>query len=131
MYCRSSLGDGAREAVGRLRHHDPMHVVRHQTIGPHRTDCPAARLGENVAVEREVAVVEEHALTPIATLRDMMRQTGHHDADEGDMRLLYRNSLPGGARAGLGMVKRTGARQTPRRCLGDGQAAARSRWARQ
>ena len=55
-------------------------MVGHQAIGPHRNARLAAARGEEIAVERIIAVLEEHLLTPIAALRDMMRQTGHDDA---------------------------------------------------
>jgi hypothetical protein len=59
-----------------------MHVVGHEAIGPHRDARLAVALGQEIAVEGVVAVREEHALTPIALPRDMMRQAGNDDAAE-------------------------------------------------
>jgi hypothetical protein len=41
--------------------------------------APAA-FGKDIAVEREAAFFEEHPLTPIAPLRDVVRQAGNDDA---------------------------------------------------
>jgi hypothetical protein len=35
-----------------------------------------------IAVERIIAVLEKNLLPPVAALRDMMRQTKHHNAGE-------------------------------------------------
>ena len=59
-----------------------MHVVRHQAPGPHLDPGRAAILGEQVAVERIVVVAEERARAAVATLGDMVRQTGKYDAGE-------------------------------------------------
>jgi hypothetical protein len=57
-----------------------MHVVRHEAVGPDRDAALAAGGRQQIPIERVVAILEEHALAPIAALGDVMRQTGHDDA---------------------------------------------------
>ena len=58
-----------------------MHVVGHQAISPHRHARLAAALGQYATAD-VVAVLEEHALPPIAQLGDMVSDAGYDDAGE-------------------------------------------------
>ena len=71
-----------RQTIRGIGHQDEMDVVGHQAIRPHRDAGLAATLGQQIAVKRIVAILEENLLPPVATLGDMMRQTGHDDAGE-------------------------------------------------
>jgi hypothetical protein len=57
-------------------------MVRHETVGPDRDTALAAGGGQEIPVEFVVALLEEHALAPIAALGDVMRQTEHDDAGD-------------------------------------------------
>src|SRR5207302_442276 len=63
-----------------LRHHDQVHVVGHEAIGPHRDAGRSATLGQDVAEERVVALLEEHPLAAVTPLRHMVREAGNNDA---------------------------------------------------
>src|SRR5712664_2039829 len=69
----------AAQAIAVGRDQDQMHVVRHQAPGPDFDLGRAAMAGEQVAVERIVVVTEERPGLPIATLGDMVRETGNDD----------------------------------------------------
>jgi len=57
-----------------------MRSIRPEAIGPGRHVEFAAGLGEEVAIERIIAVVEEHPLATVAALRDGMRRPGNDNA---------------------------------------------------
>ena len=57
-------------------------MVRHQAPGPDIDLCRAAILAEQVAVQRIVVVAEERPRAAVATLGDVVRMTGKHDAGE-------------------------------------------------
>ena len=64
-------------------------MAGHQAIGPHRDASLAAALGQQIAVQRIVAVLEEDFPPPVAALGDMMQQTGDDNAgDAGMMKMI-------------------------------------------
>jgi hypothetical protein len=72
----------AAQSVGIGWDQNEMHVVRHQAPGPHLDLRLAAMGGEQIAIQRIVAVAEEGACATIAALRDVMRMTGNDDTSE-------------------------------------------------
>ncbi len=73
-----------RKTESVLRRQDQMRVIGHEAIGPAGDAKTAARLGQPVAIERIIVGFEEYFLTPVATLGDVMRQTGNDDAGDAD-----------------------------------------------
>ena len=73
-------GQRATKSVCVGRHQDKMHMVWHQTPGPHFDTGSTAVICQEVAVERIIIVAEEGARTTIATLSDMVRKTGDNEA---------------------------------------------------
>jgi hypothetical protein len=59
-----------------------MDVVGHQAIGPDLAARATRRLGEEVAVERVVAVLEKGLLPAIAALGHVIGDAGKDDARE-------------------------------------------------
>ena len=57
-------------------------MVWHLAIGPDLDAEPGAGFGQPIAIERVILVAEKDALSPIAPLRDMMRDAGKHDAGD-------------------------------------------------
>jgi hypothetical protein len=55
---------------------DEMDVVRHQAIGPDGDALLAALARQEIAIKFIVLIAEEHALAPVAALRDMMGRPG-------------------------------------------------------
>src|SRR5271157_758168 len=53
-----------------------MDVVGHQTIGPDADVRLVASLPQQIPIKAIIVVGEKDAFAPIATLRDVMRQTG-------------------------------------------------------
>ncbi len=72
----------AAQPVGIGRDQNEMDMVRHQAPGPHFDRGLAAMGGQQVAVQRIIAVAEERPGAAIATLRDMVRMTGNDDASK-------------------------------------------------
>ena len=64
------------------RHQNEMDMVGHEAIRPHRDAGLGGALGEQVAIQCVVAVLEEDFLPPVATLGDMVGMVGHDDAGE-------------------------------------------------
>lgn len=64
------------------RHDDRVNVVGHQAIGPDLGACPLGRLGQQVQIERIIALFEESLLPAVAALRHMMRQSGNDETGE-------------------------------------------------
>jgi hypothetical protein len=69
----------AAQAVRIGRDKDQMHVVRHQAPGPDFDPGRATMAGEQIAIERIVVLAEERPGPPIATLGDMVWETGNDD----------------------------------------------------
>src|SRR5271170_6540136 len=81
------LAEGAREALRRRRRQDEMDMVRHQHVGPDRHGGLISSFTQQVAIEPIIVIAEEHALAPIAALRDVMRQVRNDVAgDAGHLR---------------------------------------------
>ena len=57
-------------------------MVRHQAPGPHLDGGGPAILGEQVAIERIVAVAEEGPRAAVAALGDMVGMTGDDNTGE-------------------------------------------------
>jgi hypothetical protein len=57
-------------------------VVGHQTISPDLDPEFGAGFGQPIPIERVVLVVEENALAPVASLRDVMRRAGKDNASD-------------------------------------------------
>ena len=57
-------------------------MVWHQTIGPHADTGLARGLANEVAVQRIVVGLEKGRLAAVATLRDVIGQTGDDEAGE-------------------------------------------------
>jgi hypothetical protein len=68
-------------------------MVGHEAIGPHRDAGLGGTFGEQVAVERIVAVLEEDLLPPIATLRDMVGMWGWSGATMRARRAMREHSV--------------------------------------
>jgi hypothetical protein len=64
------------------RDKNQMHVIRHQAPAPDLDLGRIAMRGEQVAIESIVVVAEERPGPPVATLGDMVRETGNDDAGE-------------------------------------------------
>jgi len=68
---------------------DDVDVVRHQAPVPDLDARPQGGFGQQIEIERTVAIREENGLAPIATLRGVVGNAGKHDAGEvGDTRSL-------------------------------------------
>jgi hypothetical protein len=59
-----------------------MDVIGHQAIGPDARPGAARRRGEQVAIEREIIVLEEGLGSAVAALGDVVGHAGNHDAGE-------------------------------------------------
>jgi hypothetical protein len=57
-----------------------MNMVGHQAIGPARDAIRSAALGKQIAIKRIITLLDKNRLSPIATLRDMMRRPRNDDA---------------------------------------------------
>jgi hypothetical protein len=59
-----------------------MDMVGHEAIGPAGDAIGGATLREEITIEGIIAFLHENRLSPIATLRDMMRKIGDNDASK-------------------------------------------------
>ena len=73
---------GAAQPVGIGRNQDEMHMIGHQAPSPNFDRSSPATGREAVAIEGIVLFAEERALASIATLGDMVRETGDDDTGE-------------------------------------------------
>ena len=64
---------GPRQALGRPRHRDEVHVVRHEASGPDAHAVRLSLLGHQGEIAFVVGVGEERRQPPVAALRDVMR----------------------------------------------------------
>ena len=71
---------GPPQAIRIGRHENDVHVIGHQTPGPYLDAGGLAVVRKVVAVEGVILCAKESALPPIASLGDMIGQTGNHDA---------------------------------------------------
>jgi hypothetical protein len=81
------------QAVGVRRHQDQVHMVRHQTPRPHFHLGREAMGRKQVAIERVVVIAEERPRPPIATLGDMVRQTGNDDTGKAGHDAILRSRI--------------------------------------
>jgi hypothetical protein len=72
----------ARQAQGRLRRRQQMHVVGHQHIGMDGAAMARRRLGEPRAIELVVLVAKEHGLAVVAALDQMQGLIGQEISAE-------------------------------------------------
>ena len=70
------VGEGTSEPVFVRRNDDQMDMVRHQAIGPDRRPRAPRRFGQQVTVEREIAILEKELLAAVAALGDVIRNAG-------------------------------------------------------
>ena len=76
------LADRPAQAIGLLRNQDQMDVVGHQAIGPYFHARLAGLLGQEIAIDLVVPVLEEDRFTPVPTLGDVMGETGNDHASQ-------------------------------------------------
>jgi len=78
------LAQGPPQGVLAVRHHDQMHVIGHQAIGPHLHVAPPAPLAQQRQIRRIIVLAEERLLPPVATLRRVVRHSrNHHSRQSG------------------------------------------------
>jgi hypothetical protein len=76
------IAEGTRKTVFVTWHGNDVDMVGHETIGPDIHSHSPCRIGEQIKVERVIAIFEERALPPIATLGYMVRNAGKDKARE-------------------------------------------------
>ena len=88
--------DAASHRVGLVTDNDQVDVVRHETVRPD-AKAGAARVGaEESQVAAPVAIVEEHRLAAVSTVRDVMRAARVSDpSDARHIPALERPGRPG------------------------------------
>ncbi len=74
------FADRQAEAVLGPRGQDEVNVIGHQAIGPYRHLAPARLAGQEVAINRLIARLEEDRPAPVAPLGDVVGAAGRHDA---------------------------------------------------
>ncbi len=74
------LAQAATQAVLAVRHHDQMHVIGHQAIGPHLHAAAAAPFSQQLQIRTVILLLEEGLLSPIPTLRDMVGDPRNHNS---------------------------------------------------
>jgi hypothetical protein len=74
------LAQRPTQPIGPTRHHNQMHVVRHQAIRPDRHAAAPAPFAQQRQIRRVVGLDEERLLPPIAPLRHVMRNPGNHNS---------------------------------------------------
>ena len=67
------FANSARQPFRCRGNKDEMHVVWHQTISKAAHTIGAATLGQQIAVERIVTMLNKDQLPSVSALRDMMR----------------------------------------------------------
>jgi hypothetical protein len=67
--------DGLGQTLGLPRHHHQVDVIGHEAISPHVHPVLGARGGHQIQINLIVLVSKERNLTPVATLRDVVRHT--------------------------------------------------------
>ena len=74
------LGQGTAKPVGIGGRQDQMDMIGHQHPGPDLDSGGATRLGQQSPVQRIVVLAEKHLRAAIATLSDVVRQSGNNEA---------------------------------------------------
>lgn len=62
------------------RNQDEVHMVGHEAIRPDLNASFEALLGQQIAIEFVIAILEKDRLAPIPALRDMVRKIRNHNA---------------------------------------------------
>ena len=55
-------------------------MVGHQTVRPYLDSCSTSLLGEQIAINVVVPVLEKYSLPPVPALGHVMRKAGNHHA---------------------------------------------------
>jgi len=76
------LPDSSPKSLFSGRDNNQMHMIRHEAIGPNRDGVARAPLSHEVNVGAVVRVIEEGPLSPVSSLRDVVRST--RDDNSGD-----------------------------------------------
>src|ERR1700733_8969957 len=71
---------GARETALILRHENQVNVVGHEAIRPDLDGSFRRLIGEEIAIDLLIALLEKNGLAPVAPLRDVMRKAGNHNS---------------------------------------------------
>lgn len=74
------------QRISITRHGNDMHMVGHQPVGPYFDTMPLSRLRQQIEIQRIIALLEKRPLSPVATLRDMVRNAGQNDAGKAGYR---------------------------------------------
>jgi hypothetical protein len=74
------IAEGPPQPVRIARHQDDVNMVGHQAIGPDLGLRAPRCIGQQIEIDRIIAVLEKGPLAPIAALGHMMRNAGHHEA---------------------------------------------------
>jgi hypothetical protein len=75
-------------------------MIGHQTVRPYLDSCFTSLLGEQIAINVVVPVIEKYSLPPVPALGHVMRKAGNHHA--GKARHL--GKLPQRKEKGIGIV---------------------------
>ena len=76
-----SFPDRPAQTIGRFRRHQ-VDMVGHEAIGPDLHAGLARLLGQQIAIDLMIAVLEEDRLPPVAALGLVMREAGNDQAGE-------------------------------------------------
>jgi len=75
---RMRFAQKPRKRVSAARNQNQMHVIRHQAVRQYVYFGCGQLLRKQVKIGFVVGITEEYRLSPIASLRDMMRVVGHY-----------------------------------------------------
>ena len=73
------LADSSTEGIGLGRHKDQMDMIRHQAAGPQLDACLHGLLGQLIAINLLIAILEKDRFTPVATLGHVVRKSRNYD----------------------------------------------------
>ena len=73
------LADSSTKGLGVGRHEDQMDMIRHQAVGPHLDACLHGLLGQQIAVNLLIAILEKDSFTPVAMLGHVGRKSRNYD----------------------------------------------------
>ena len=83
----------APQSVLIRRHNDKMNMVGHQAIAPYLRPGPLRRIGQEVAVQGIVAILEKSLFPPVAALRHMIGETGYNQSGKPSHASYIRNFM--------------------------------------
>ena len=78
-----SEANGSSQRILTLRHGDQVNVIGHQAIGPDGGAIAIGMIAQGLQIFAPVAVIEEHCLASVATMRHVIRHTGNGNAPIG------------------------------------------------